>query len=99
MVKFWNALANNPFVAEIEGQTFIAHAGDTFGTVANSSYNVLGLRIIEVSGVQAVCSKDSTTEAGSMLEYVVSSIPNALTDRDPITVAERYKLFWTEYPA
>lgn len=41
LVKFWNALANNPIVFTVAGQTGVAHSGDTFGSVVDGSYNVL----------------------------------------------------------
>lgn len=43
LVKFWNALANNPLTFTVAGQKGIAHTGDTFGTIIASNYNVLGL--------------------------------------------------------
>lgn len=98
LVKFWTALADGPFVAKIDGQTMIAHVGDTFGTVASSNYNILGLKILNIDNVNSVCSEDSTTESGSYLTYVVSSIPNVLSDQDPVTIAERYGLTWEKYP-
>lgn len=43
LVKFWNALANNPVVFNIAGQTGVAHSNDLFSEIIASGYNVLGL--------------------------------------------------------
>lgn len=59
LVKFWSVLANNPIVFTVNGQKGIAHAGNTFGVVINSRYNVLGL------------SEDSDNFIKSGSQYVV----------------------------
>ncbi len=43
LVKFWNVLANNPILFTIDGRKGVAHSGDTFGSVVDSKYNVLGI--------------------------------------------------------
>lgn len=43
LVKFWNALANNPITFTVDGQTGVAHSSDKFENIIASRYNVLGL--------------------------------------------------------
>lgn len=45
LVKFWSALANNPITFKADGQTGIAHSGDTFSNLALAKYNVLDVEI------------------------------------------------------
>lgn len=98
LVKFWAELANNPVIAKIEGQTILAHAGDTFGTVASSDYNVMGLKIINIQNVNCVCSEESTAESGLRLGYTLSGIPNLVADNDEVTLAQTHELTWEQYP-
>lgn len=45
LVKFWNALANNPIIFTVTGQTGVAHTADSFETLAESAYNVLEISV------------------------------------------------------
>lgn len=45
LAKFWEQLANSPVVFTIDGALGVAHQGDTFQAIANSSYNVLSLDV------------------------------------------------------
>lgn len=42
LAKFWLQLANDPIVFKVGNLTGVAHAGDTFEQVIDSTYNVLG---------------------------------------------------------
>lgn len=48
LVKFWDVLANDPITFSVDGQTGIAHRNDTFATISQGGYNVLGLSVANV---------------------------------------------------
>lgn len=43
LAKFWTQLASNPVIFTVGGAKGVAHSGDTFQTVIDGEYNVLGL--------------------------------------------------------
>lgn len=45
LVKFWSVLANNPINFTIDGQTGVAHSGETWTQLVASSHNNLSLTI------------------------------------------------------
>ena len=48
LVKFWPQLATNPVMFTVDGETGVAHSGDTFDTmITGNGYNVLGLQAVE----------------------------------------------------
>lgn len=50
LAKFWTYLANDPITFHIEGSLGVAHSGDTFADVVESSYNVCNLTLETVTG-------------------------------------------------
>lgn len=53
LVKFWGQLANSPVEFTVGGSKAIAHNDDTFATIIESGYNVLGLSVAEGTGGDA----------------------------------------------
>lgn len=54
LVKFWNELAPDPIKFAIEGETGVAHDGNTFGVLIASGFNVLDLSTAEVGAKEYV---------------------------------------------
>lgn len=50
ITKFWTQLADNPINYTVSGQLGIAHSGNSFDDIVNSSYNNLGLSLETATG-------------------------------------------------
>lgn len=64
LVKFWMQLANAPVVFKVGDLTGVAHVGDTWGTLVDSGYNVLGV---------AAAADDTYTIGTDYLQYIDDS--------------------------
>lgn len=83
LVKFWSELAAKAIVIDVEGLKLIAHSGDTFQNVIESSYNVMNLKALAnvpgaVGSITTVVTADSTADSGKRLGYVNPITPGKL---------------------
>lgn len=88
LAKFWLQLANNPITFKVGDLIGIAHEGDTMANLVNDDiYNVLGLELEEISGVEYVKLGDLYLKSGVMYTQAEDNIPNnreyTLTDEAP----------------
>lgn len=85
LVKFWNELANGPISFTVDGEKGIAHDGDDFTNICVSSYNNLGLTMIE-SGSANYVKLGSSYLKNAQDEYVTDE--HGVTNGDKFTLTE-----------
>lgn len=89
LVKFWPELAKNPVIFSVSGLKGVAHAGDTFGNVIVSNYNVLGMTkvafedygdVAKIGDLFVVEVQGQLNVAQLMSDEVDGNIPYELSD-------------------
>lgn len=95
LVKFWNQLASNPITFSVNSQKGVAHTGDSFAALTESTYNTLDLTLTAGSGFQYVKKGDMfVCFTASNGESYAAAHSRAILEQDQTAGAEPSSKFF-----